>query len=159
MLRVLFYVAVIVGAIYSIPRILSWALETPHPMAAVTSQSMWPTLKKGDLIFLKGVDKPEDLRIGDIIAFEHPKGITLHRVKSIEGDLITTQGDANAVPDGPIHFSQVVGRVPKLGGRLARVPYVGGIIGLIGLNAGQTHQLSDQRLGSPVSNAGKRSMP
>ncbi len=140
-LSFLLYVGFIAGAIYYIPQILSWALDTPYPMASVSSQSMWPTLKKGDLIFLRGVDKPEDLQIGDIIAFQHEKGITVHRVLEIDGDVITTQGDANSVADEPIRFDQVVGRVLTIGGRLIKMPHVGSIAGLFGplaTHAGQT---------------------
>ena len=140
----LLYVAFIAGAIYYIPQILSWALDTPHPMAAVSSQSMWPTLRKGDLIFLQGVDKPEDLQVGDIIAFQHPKGMTVHRVVEIGGDLITTKGDANPAEDTPIRFDMVVGRVLTIGGRLAKVPHVGSIAGLFGPLATQAGQSPEQ---------------
>ncbi len=141
----LLYVAFIAGAIYFVPQILSWVLDTPHPMAAVSSQSMWPTLKKGDLIFVKGVDKVEDLAVGDIIAFEHPKGITVHRVVEIRGDLITTKGDGNQAEDKPISFDQVVGRVVTIGGRLAKLPYVGSIGGLFGPLATQAGQAPNEQ--------------
>ncbi len=147
-LSLLLYVAFIAGAIYYIPRILSWTLDTPHPMAAVSSQSMWPTLKKGDLIFLQGVDKPEDLEIGDIIAFQHPKGITVHRVVKVEGDLITTKGDANPLNDKPIRFEWVEGRVLTIGGRLIKVPLVGSIAGLFGPLATQAGQSPEQEQSS-----------
>jgi len=142
----LLYVAFIAGAVYYVPQILSWVLDTPHPMASVSSQSMWPTLRKGDLIFLQGVDKPEDLEIGDIIAFRHEKGITVHRVLEIDGDVITTQGDGNPVEDEPIQFDQVVGRVLTVGGHLAKVPHVGSIAGLFGplaTQAGQSPELEE----------------
>ncbi len=154
----LLYVAFIAGAIYFVPQILSGVLDTPHPMAAVSSQSMWPTLKKGDLIFVKGVDKLEDLEVGDIIAFEHPKGITVHRVVEVRGDLITTKGDGNQAEDAPIHFDQVVGRVVTIGGRLARVPYVGSIAGLIGPLAALTEQGPDEQ-GSSTAEPGEALAP
>jgi signal peptidase I len=144
-LSFLLYVAFIAGAIYHIPKVLSWTLDTSHPMASVSSQSMWPTLKKGDLIFLQGVDKPEDLQVGDIIAFEHETGITVHRIVEIDGDLITTKGDANPRDDKPISFDQVCGRVLTIGGRLAKMPYVGSIAGLFGPLAGQTGQAPDEQ--------------
>ena len=152
-LNLLLYVVFIVGAVYYIPQILSWALDTPHPLAAVSSQSMWPTLRKGDLIFLKGVDEPEDLQIGDIIAFRHQKGITVHRVLEIDGDVITTQGDANTVPDKPVEFDQVIGRVVTIGGRLAKVPQVGSIAGLFGPLATQADQPPDEQLSMEESGA------
>jgi signal peptidase I len=150
----LLYLAFIGGAIYYIPQILSWALDTPHPMAAVSSQSMWPTLKKGDLIFVQGVDNPEDLQVGDIIAFQHPKGMTVHRVVEIDGDLITTQGDANPVEDKPIRFDQVVGRVLTIGGHLIKVPHVGSIAGLFGPLATQAGQSPDEQESSTGESSG-----
>ncbi|MDO8615493.1 MAG: signal peptidase I [Dehalococcoidia bacterium] len=145
MLSFLIYVAFIAGAIYYVPQILSWALDTPHPMAAVSSQSMWPTLKKGDLIFLEGVDKPDDLQVGDIIAFQHPKGITVHRILEIKGDIITTKGDGNPAEDKAIRFDQVVGRVLTVGGRLARVPWVGSIASLFGSLATRPDQTQEEQ--------------
>ncbi|MGB6836460.1 MAG: signal peptidase I [Dehalococcoidia bacterium] len=155
----LLYVAFVAGAVYHVPKILSWALDTPYPMASVSSQSMWPTLKKGDLIFLSGVDKPEDLEIGDIIAFEHKKGITIHRVLEVDGDAITTQGDGNPVPDKSIRFEQVVGRLLTVGGRLAKVPRVGSIAGLFGPLATQAGQSPEQDQLSAEESSGLSAPP
>jgi len=121
------YAGFITGAIYYTPGFLSRALDTPYPMAAVTSSSMWPTLKKGDLVVLKGVDGLEDVHVGDVIAFRHEAGFAIHRVVSIEGAKITTQGDANKITDPPIGINDVVGRVPRVMGRMIRVPYLGNI--------------------------------
>jgi signal peptidase I len=153
-LSFLLYVAFIAGAVYYVPQILSWVLDTPYPMASVSSQSMWPALNKGDLIFLQGVDKADDLQIGDIIAFQHEKGITVHRVLEIDGDVITTQGDANPVADQPIQFDQVVGRVITIGGRVAKVPYVGSIAGLFAPFATQAGQSPEQEAPSAEGSAG-----
>jgi signal peptidase I len=129
----LIYIGIIVLVIVFTPRIMSWALGTQYPMAAVTSSSMWPTLKKGDLVILKGVDKPEDLRVGDIIGFElDDGGFAIHRIIGIEGDRITTKGDANSESDPAISFERVIGRMPKIGGRLVKVPYLGNLGILLG---------------------------
>jgi signal peptidase len=127
------YIGIIVLIIVFTPRIMSWALGTQYPMAAVTSSSMWPTLKKGDLVILKGVDKPEDLRVGDVIGFElDDGGFAIHRIVGIEGDLITTKGDANSEVDPAISFERVIGRMPKIGGWLVKVPYLGNLGILLG---------------------------
>jgi Tol biopolymer transport system component len=115
---------------------------------------MWPTLKKGDLIFLRGVGSPEDLDIGDIIAFQHEKGITVHRVLEIDGDVITTQGDGNPVEDKPIHFDQVIGRVLTVGGHVAKLPQVGSIAGLFGPLATQAGQSPEQDESSAEGSGG-----
>lgn len=144
------YVGVIALVIVFTPRILSWALDTPYPMAAVTSSSMWPTLKKGDLVFLKGVDKPEELEVGDIIGFElDDGGFAIHRIIQIDGDRITTKGDGNQTADPVISFDRVIGYVPKIGGRLAKVPYLGNLGLLLGpIFGGKTSD--DGTLGQPV---------
>lgn len=73
--------------------------------AIVTSGSMEPTFKKGDLIFMQNIlVKP---RVGDIVIFPDPQGTTLankpvtvtHRINEISGDVIRTKGDNNPVPD------------------------------------------------------------
>jgi len=127
LLMLTLYAAFVSGAVYYTPTFLSRTLDTPYPLAAVTSSSMWPTLKKGDLVVLKGVDNLEDVRVGDIIAFRHEAGFAIHRVVSIDGTQITTQGDANDINDPPISIDDVVGRVAKVMGRAVRVPYLGNI--------------------------------
>jgi signal peptidase I len=48
-----------VGVIFGLPKFLSWALNTDFPMAAITSGSMWPSLKEGDLVFIQGLEDGE----------------------------------------------------------------------------------------------------
>lgn len=73
--------------------------------AIVTSGSMEPTFKKGDLVFMQDIlVKP---KIGDIIIFTDPQGITVgnrpvtvtHRITEVAGDTIRTKGDNNPAPD------------------------------------------------------------
>jgi signal peptidase len=73
--------------------------------AIVTSGSMEPTFKKGDLVFMQNIlVKP---KVGDIIMFPDPQGITVgnkpvtitHRINEITGDTIRTKGDNNPAPD------------------------------------------------------------
>ena len=49
------YVVILATILFGVPRFLSWYLETPYPIAAITSGSMWPALKEGDLVFIEGV--------------------------------------------------------------------------------------------------------
>ncbi len=121
------YVVFIAGAIYLVPRVLARGLDTEHPMAAVTSQSMYPALKRGDLVFIEGVDRAVDLSVGQIIAFETGNGFGIHRIVQIDGETITTKGDANFVQDEPIEFDKVIGRAVTLRGRLAKIPYLGNL--------------------------------
>lgn len=127
------YVGFVVAAVVLTPRLLAKALDTQYPLAAVTSSSMWPALHKGDMVVLQGVDKPSDLKVGDIIGFKQEDGgFAIHRIVKIDGDRITTKGDANREPDPVITFDSVVGRVPKAVGVQAKVRYLGYIGILLG---------------------------
>lgn len=121
------YAVFIAGAIYLVPRLLARVLDTEHPMAAVTSQSMYPALKRGDLVFIEGVDRAVDLKVGQIIAFETGNGFGIHRIVRVTGETITTKGDANFAEDESIDFDQVIGRALTVRGRLAKIPYLGNL--------------------------------
>lgn len=73
--------------------------------AIVTSGSMEPTFKKGDLVFMQNIFvKP---KVGDVIIFEDPqknivsnKPVTVtHRIIEIQGETIRTKGDNNPRAD------------------------------------------------------------
>ena len=133
---IVLYVVFIAGAIYLAPRLLARVLDTDHPMAAITSQSMYPLLKRGDIVLLQGVDKAADLKVGDIIAYNSDTGgLILHRIIAIDGEEIIAQGDANLDADEPITFDRLVGRTVSLGGRLAKLPYVGNLPILFGASS------------------------
>jgi len=81
----------------------------------VLSGSMRPTVSPGDLAVTEGVPT-SSLRVGDVIVFMPPDGSkpVLHRIASLEGDVITTKGDANTVADpwrvtlaGATHYRMV----------------------------------------------------
>jgi signal peptidase I len=106
----------------------------------VVSESMRPKLNTGDIVITSPSTTRNtsfaSLKIGDIIAFEEPKGeafaeskkIVVHRVlqisESLNGDrIITTKGDANDSPiefvDFPITMDEFVGKVEY------NIPYLG----------------------------------
>ena len=159
------FLLLLVAAMALTPRILASTLDTQHPMATVSGSSMWPALKKGDLVALKGVDSIEALRVGDIVAFEHVGGLAIHRIVEIEGETIVTKGDGNLKSDPPISFEQVVARIPSIGGRLAKVPYighlsmllsplVGPVTGLLGNGTEEPETLVEEPEGVPIGVAG-----
>lgn len=122
------YLGFIVGAIVAGPKLLAIALQTNTPLATITSSSMWPNLKRGDLVILKGVDSVDDIKAGDIVAFKtEDEGFVIHRVVEIEGETVTTKGDANTIEDVPWSGDQLIGKVLKIGGRLAKLPYLGSL--------------------------------
>lgn len=126
-LNALAYVVILVGITVGIPKFLAWYLDTPFPMATITSGSMWPVLKEGDLVFIQGVTKKEDVEVGDVIVFRNnEKGtFTIHRIVSMGKDDLTTQGDANFTKDAPVKYGDVVGKTFKVYGKNVRIPLVG----------------------------------
>lgn len=121
------YVAFVALLIWGLPKGLSWWLKTDYPMAAITSGSMWPVLKVGDLILVESV-RPEALKAGDIIVYANQRGFTIHRITAIDAEKseLTTKGDANNVSDKPIPFTDVIGRtLTWQSGKPFRIPKLG----------------------------------
>lgn len=87
--------------------------------AIVLSGSMEPELSVDDMIFVK---KTDDFSVGDVVVFHDKGSLIVHRVKSIDGDTVTTKGDANNAADEPISTDSVEGIVT---GHLSNV---GGIV-------------------------------
>ena len=128
-LNLTIYVVIVVGTIFGLPKFLSWYLETPYPMAAITSGSMWPALKEGDLIFIRGIKARDDLQAGDVIVFRNADSasFTIHRVKELREHDLVTKGDANFNADAPISYDDVIGETVMIAGRYLRLPYLGAI--------------------------------
>lgn len=129
-LNLFIYLAIVGGLIFGLPRLLTWALKTPYPMAAITSGSMWPVLNEGDLVFIQGGRKLEDLKVGDIIVWRGSAGqsFTIHRIAKLNGSQITTKGDANFNEDPVIEYDQVVGKaLAWKSGKPVHIPYLGSI--------------------------------
>jgi len=123
--------------------IMCVALNTTNPMVVVISWSMDDTIKKGDLLFLKGVDDKSTLKNGtsanmegDIIVFDArglwvraPEEPIVHRIVDMwynsSGWWFWTQGDNRATnpdhDDAPIPENRILGVV--VGG----IPYIGWI--------------------------------
>jgi signal peptidase len=90
--------------------------------AIVTSGSMQPTFKKGDLVFMQDIlIQP---KVGDIIIFPDPeknvvsnKPVTVtHRIIEMKGDTIRTKGDNNPNPDTwKVNKKDVMGKAFVIG--------------------------------------------
>jgi len=116
----------VVAIAYGTPMALSKILDTEYPIASITSSSMWPALKKGDIVFIKNVDKSE-LEIGDIVIYRNEKGFTIHRITELNEETLRTKGDANNVSDRPIKYEEVVGKAVEWNNKPFRIPYFGKI--------------------------------
>ena len=90
---------------------------------AVLSDSMYPEIKKGYMVFVNTKVDPKDIEIGDILAFYlTPDACATHRVveKNEEIGSFVTKGDLNATKDvAPVYYNNVIGRTE------GKVPLVG----------------------------------
>lgn len=73
----------------------------------VISGSMQPALQIGDVIIIK---KANNYAEKDIITYDNGLTTITHRIKSIKGDEIITEGDANDAPDKPITKDRILGK-------------------------------------------------
>ena len=88
----------------------------PLYMIGIGSQSMDPTIHKGDAVILKKVTEKTELKKGDIVAYSNGKLIIVHRIVDVkkDGNNLTyiTKGDNNNGNDPrPVSRSQVKGTV------------------------------------------------
>ena len=109
---------------------LQFYLQTPSPLLAVESESMEPTLYRGDLVVVRAVD-PTTLQIGDIVIYDTTdlgpafSGTPIvHRIIDIvnlSGELFFFfKGDNNPIPDpwnrtADDIIAKVIGSVRYLG--------------------------------------------
>jgi hypothetical protein len=94
--------------------------------------SMHPTLKPGDGIELYTYRAPEEIKVGDVISYPHPKGTTdvVHRIVAIKADGVITRGDNNNKTDPyTVPFDQITGKVITAKRRARRIAIRGGKIG------------------------------
>ena len=101
----------------------------------VLTGSMEPEISTDDLVFVK---KPGKLQVGDVVLYNTGGSNVLHRITKIDGDIITTQGDANNTEDKPFSKSAVlgvyIGKIPS-GGKIIRFvtnpPFVMAVVFLL----------------------------
>lgn len=127
-LNLFIYFAIVTSIIFGLPRLLIHSLNTPYPMAAITSGSMWPELKEGELIFIQGIGK-DNLKIGDIVVYRNTRGdtFTIHRIIDLKESEFITKGDANFGPDAPVTYDRLVGRTFNFQNKPVHIPYLGSI--------------------------------
>lgn len=131
----LIYILILVALVWGVPKALVYVLKTDYPMASITSGSMWPALKQGDLVLIKGINSKDDIKVGDIIVYQNPStdstgsgqvpGFTIHRVERLKENTLITKGDANNVSDSPIKYEDVIGKAVRIKNRVVKLPYLG----------------------------------
>lgn len=90
--------------------------------AVVLSGSMEPEFSEGDLIFVK---ETESYKQNDIVVFQDGNSLVVHRIIHIDGETITTKGDANKSADKPINVSAIQGKV------LFGIPFAGNVVRVV----------------------------
>lgn len=99
-------------------RVMGDPLPMPfgYGAAVVLSGSMEPTYSAGDLLVVKKMDH---YQTGDIVVYQSGRSLVVHRIIDMNGETVTTQGDANNAPDEPFAVSQIkgisVGSIPFVG--------------------------------------------
>lgn len=106
-------VSVMIGLfIYRLNSVTLTGDKMPMPfgfgVGVVVSGSMEPELSVDDVIF---VTKASDYAVGDVVVFQARSALVVHKIISIDGDTVVTQGSANNVPDEPMELSRIKGRV------------------------------------------------
>ena len=96
--------------------------EPKFSLYTIITPSMTPNINVYDVVVDVKVDKPEDIKINDVITFNSSipgvhGGTITHRVIAINKDAsgnyhYTTKGDYNLVDDGvDVEFANIVGKV------------------------------------------------
>jgi len=98
-----------------------------YGVAVVLSGSMEPAMSVNDLVFVKKTDAYE---VGDVIVYQNGYELIMHRVMDVNGEILTTQGDANNTADPPVQLSAVKGEV------IGFVPFVGNVVLMLKTPAG-----------------------
>lgn len=112
--------------------------QKPLLMTAIRSNSMYPLLERGDMVYIKNLSPDSPLKNGDIIAFTTQngslasQGLIMHRiVGGNEIDGYITKGDANDYTDqesggtGPIKREWITSKVPTIGKYPLKIPLLG----------------------------------
>jgi hypothetical protein len=98
-----------------------------HLTFIYTGNSMFPTLKKGDLIVLEAEAGRRPVRRGDVIVYPQPGEAhpVVHRVEAVTREGLVTRGDHSGTSDpGFVQQAQIQGRVRHIvrENRVLRMP-------------------------------------
>lgn len=92
-------------------------------IAVVLTGSMEPTIGVNDLIV---VEKTNDYVVNDIVVYQSGSMLVVHRIISIDGEMVTTAGDGNdGAEDEPIHIKNINGEVVNI------IPHLGLVLKIV----------------------------
>jgi hypothetical protein len=92
--------------------------ERDSVISSVVGTSMLPTLRPGEIVRFAPCNS---VAPGMIIAFELDEAVVVHRVVTVEPDVVTCRGDNRLVRDRPVGRDAVLGVLVEVLGRL-KVP-------------------------------------
>lgn len=99
-------------SIYTVNAKIVFHDDMPMPLGfgvgVVLSGSMEPELSVDDVII---VYRDDEYAVGDNVVFTSHGILVVHKIISIDGDTVTTQGTANNVCDEPIPLDAIKGKV------------------------------------------------
>lgn len=104
--------------LWNAQRLVGNAMPMPFGWGAsvVLSGSMEPALSVDDLVLVRA---QKNYQPGEIVVYQEGSILVIHRIISIDGESLVTQGDANSIADEPIRITAVkgkaVGRIRHLG--------------------------------------------
>lgn len=85
-------------------------------ISVVLSPSMEPELSVNDLVIVR---KADSYAVGDTVVYQDSASLVIHKIISVDGDEVVTQGVANNTADDPITMSDIKGKA------VAHLPAVG----------------------------------
>ncbi len=123
------YSLVVIVGILVIGSLFGALMDRPVFMSYAYSESMTPTIDKGDLFFLNPFARAPG--VGDVIVFRTNDRWTVHRVVAVTEEGYITKGDANVATDQtgkgirPIPKENVAGTVVAFDSHVLTVPRIG----------------------------------
>ncbi|ASJ06443.1 signal peptidase I [Thermococcus pacificus] len=112
-------IIVFIVIMFLITSVMGFVLDRPVLISYAYSESMTPTINKGDLFFINPLSKGGE--VGDIIVFHRRDGWTVHRIFAVTDEGYITKGDNNVATDQqdgaypPVNREDIIGKVMAVG--------------------------------------------
>lgn len=78
----------------------------------VEGDSMWPSLRAGDMAGVEPLERPP--RAGEVVLAQFPHALVLHRVRRVDARTCTLRGDNSPQEDPPLPSTLILGRVRQV---------------------------------------------
>jgi signal peptidase I len=79
----------------------------------VTSNSMYPLIRKGDFVIVQATPA-NNLSMGTIIVFRRDGELITHRFLKDDAGTVLTKGDNSLLPDAPVNKGAILGKVIQI---------------------------------------------